>query len=116
MATTARPWSIALALAIDAIAWVIPWLVAVPIAIFVPVVSQSPLALTVVLILAFALTTGAIAADIHSFRENGYTDGLRRRHLRVIDPINDVVLYKARLYKKSVWKLLRGRYAVIDIG
>lgn len=116
IATVATRIQIARAIAVDAVAWIVPFVIAAALVAFVPFVMLSLSFTIIVWGLAFIATFIAFARDAKSLARYGYTEGLRRRGLRVIDPIADITLYKARLFRKSVWGILIGRYKVINLG
>ena len=68
------------------------------------------------LAIAFLSSASILGADLVSFKKRGYMRGLMRHNLRVIDPIQDQVLWKARLVPKKLTLLLAGRYELLDIS
>jgi hypothetical protein len=67
-----------------------------------------------VIIVTATVSALFLARDFRWFRTRGCTPGLERYKLRVIDPIRDQILWKARLEPKRVTRLLKGEYEVIN--
>lgn len=100
----------------DAVAWITPWAIIGSVFLVMPSVLDSTF-LVVLLTTCAALCSGiALAVDIRSLKGRGYTTGLMKQDIRVIDPELDETLWQARLIPKSLVKLLRGKYEFLDIS
>lgn len=114
-ATFATRTQIFKAVASDAIGWVLPFFVAAAAVEFTPLAKFNLFIILFVWAMAFIISFAAFLSDVNSLARNGYTEGLRKRGLRVIDPVADVLIYKARLVRKSLFGVLVGRYEVIAL-
>jgi hypothetical protein len=111
---TVAPWPrVVKALGSDLIFWLSPWAVFGVVALFAP--SFSAWWITVFVLAAICCGLFVLSAE-RVFARYGYTSGMQRNHLRATDPLNDGTLWKARLYKKSLLKLVIGKYQIMDVG
>lgn len=102
------------AVAGDVVRWVAPVGVALA-ALFVPVIGAHLIVALAVLILGVSVSAALVLIDARALANYGYTESLRRRGYRVIDIDSDTVLYRARHGRKSLLKLVAGRYEVIAL-
>jgi hypothetical protein len=112
-ATIAAPRMVAKAFARDLIGWTAPWLLFAIVVGVVPELGGWEIVLLVVVAIA-SLSSALITA--RHFAKYGYTNGMMRCNLRAVDLVDDQVLYKARLFPKSLFKLLMGKYVIIVVS
>lgn len=115
VASIARTSVVLRAVGHDVAGWLAPWCV-FGLLCLIPAVRSAAWIFILLLVLAMAVSVGTLVADIVRLKANGYTAGLMKYNLRVIDFEQDHLIYKARLDPKKVWKLLAGRYEIIDIS
>lgn len=114
-AVIASPGRVLRGVTADGIGWFGPWvLIGVAFALF-PTVAGSPWWVAL-LIFGAALYSGiSLAIDVYSLQRNGFSIGFAKHELRVVDPAKDHLVYMARSHHKSVRKLLKGQYLIVDV-